>query len=293
VIEVIKLSSPATSEFWEIPILFEDNHLLALNKPAGLLVSPDRYDPKRPNLMKLLHHDLARGAAWAKERGLEYLMNAHRLDFPTSGVLLLAKDKPTLIELASQFGSEKPAKTYVALVRGAAAQANFECDAKLAPHPLRPAYIRVDPKNGKRARTEFTVRESFDRLLLLECRPLTGRTHQIRAHLKYLKLPIVGDDVYGGPALWLSTLKPQYRLKPGRTENALISRVALHAERLTIHRPVASSDTAEPATTDVSIDAPWPKDLSVAVKYLRRYALPTSPRAGTTTPSHLASDFEP
>jgi RluA family pseudouridine synthase len=270
----IKLSSPATSEFWEIPILFEDDHLLALNKPAGLLVSPDRYDPKRPNLMKLLHGDLARGAAWAKERGLDYLMNAHRLDFSTSGVLLLAKDKATLIELASQFGSEKPAKIYVALVRGAAAQPNFDCDAKLAPHPLRPAYMRVDSKNGKRARTEFTVRETFDRYLLLECRPLTGRTHQIRAHLKHLKLPIVGDDVYGGPVLWLSTLKPQYRLKPGRTENALISRVALHAEQLTISRP-ADTGTNKPGTATAHIEAPWPKDLIVAVKYLRRYAAPS------------------
>ena len=97
----IKLSSPATSEFWEIPILFEDSHLLALDKPAGLPVSPDRTDLQRPNLMKLLHRDLARGAAWAKKRGLVYLMNAHRLDLPASGVLLLAKDKPiTLVEKA-------------------------------------------------------------------------------------------------------------------------------------------------------------------------------------------------
>src|SRR5882724_4883703 len=92
--EVIKLSSPATREFWEMPVLFEDEHLLALDKPAGLLTSPDRYDPARPNLMKLLHAGIERGAPWAKQRGLSYLMNAHRLDFETSGIILLAMSKP-------------------------------------------------------------------------------------------------------------------------------------------------------------------------------------------------------
>lgn len=283
--DIIKLSSPATNEFWKIPILFEDSHLLALDKPAGLLVSPDRYDAGRPNLMKLLHRDLERGAAWAKERGLEYLMNVHRLDFPTSGVLLLAKDKPTLVALANQFGSEKPLKVYAALVRGAAKETTFECDAMLAPHPLRPSYIRVDPKNGKRAHTAFTVREAFDGYLLLECRPLTGRTHQIRAHLKHLRLPMVGDEVYGGAPLWLSTLKQDYHLKPGKTERPLIARVALHAEQLTVRQPGVDGSTSETNGESVRIEAPWPKDLTVAVKYLRRYA-----GRGAQAPPPVVSD---
>src|SRR3954463_2388619 len=86
----IKLSSPGTHEFWEIPVVFEDEHLLAINKPASLLTSPDRYDPNRPNLMRLLHDGLAERKPWAKARGLTYLANAHRLDFETTGVLLLA-----------------------------------------------------------------------------------------------------------------------------------------------------------------------------------------------------------
>ena len=114
----IKLSSPDTREFWEIPVLFEDEHLLALDKPAGLLTSPDRQDPQRPSLMKLLHAAIAGGKPWARERGLDYLMPAHRLDSDTSGVLLLAKNKPALIALANLFGSEKPARTYIALVSG-------------------------------------------------------------------------------------------------------------------------------------------------------------------------------
>src|SRR6516225_8323946 len=80
--------------------------------------SPDRYDPQRPNLMKLLHAAIAAGKPWARERHLTYLMNAHRLDFETSGVMLLAKNKPALVALANLFGSEKPLKKYVALVRG-------------------------------------------------------------------------------------------------------------------------------------------------------------------------------
>jgi len=262
--QVIKLSSPATSEFWPIPILFEDSHLLALDKPAGLPVSPDRRAPARANLMDLLHRDLTREASWVKERGLVYLTNTHRLDFEAGGVLLLAKDKPALTALAAQFGAERPVQLFLALVRGAATSPAFHCEAALAPHPLRPGYTRVHPRNGRPARTEFSVLESFRGFLLLECRPLTARPHQIRAHLRHLRLPLVGDDLYGGPPLLLSALKPVYRLKPGREEKPLLARPALHALEMVIRPPGA----ADPVT----IRAPWPKDLSVAVKYLRRYA---------------------
>ena len=261
---VIKLSSPATKEFWEIPVLFEDEHLVAINKPSGLLSSPDRYDPDRPNLMKLLHRDIERGAPWAKERNLSYLMNAHPLDFETSGVMLLAKNKPALVTLASTFGSEKLTKIYVALVHGAPEEDSFRIEAKLAPHPTKPGLVRVDPKRGKRSLTEVTVRESFDRYTLLECRPRTGRTHQIRAHMRYVRLPIVGDAQYHGRPLLLSKLKRNYRLKEGEVERPLIARTALHAERLIIPHPIGG--------TEVNIEGPWPKDLMVAVKYLRRFA---------------------
>jgi RluA family pseudouridine synthase len=260
---VIKLSSAATAEFWEIPILYEDEQLLALNKPSGLLISPDRYDPARPNLMSLLHRDIERGAAWARQRSQAYLMHAHRLDCETSGVILLAKNKPALIALAGQFGSENPVRIYAALVRGSTEQPSFATDVQLAPHPARPGFIRVDPKEGKRSRTEFSVRETFSGYLLLECRPLTARTHQIRAHLRHLRLPLVGDEIYGGSPLWLSTLKTNYRLKPGHTERPLIARAALHAEQLTVRHPGTDQS--------IKIEAPWPKDLVVAVKYLRRY----------------------
>ena len=216
----IKLSSPATKEFWEIPVLFEDEHLLAVEKPARLLTSPDRYDSERPNLMKLLHGAIAAGKPWAAERGLTYLMNAHRLDFETSGVLLLAKSKPVLVQLADLFGSEKPLKEYIALSRGSAPEDAWESNAPLAHHPLKVQLMRIDQKNGKRSRTQFEVMERYSRWTLIRCRPLTGRTHQIRVHLSAAGLPIVGDPLYGGKQLFLSTLKPDYRLKPNKTERA-------------------------------------------------------------------------
>ncbi|MEW6160345.1 MAG: pseudouridine synthase [Verrucomicrobiota bacterium] len=261
---VIKLSSPTTREFWEIDILFEDEHLLALNKPSRLLTSPDRYDPERPNLMKLLHRDIERGAPWVRAHGVAYLANAHRLDFETSGVLLLAKSKPVLVDLANQFGSEKPVKVYAALAQGNAPIEQFEVDLKLAPHPIKVGLMRPDAKHGKKAKTRFEVVESFSSYTLLKCQPLTGRTHQIRAHLKARGMPIVADLLYGGRPLLLSKLKRDYRLKPGQEEKPLIGRVALHAESLNLTHPVLRSP--------VHIVAPWPNDLKVAVKYLRRFA---------------------
>src|SRR5690606_32794424 len=114
----IKLSAPETKEFWKVPVLHEDETLFALDKPARLLTSPDRYDPNRPNLMRILHRDIERGAPWTKEREITYLANAHRLDFETSGVILLAKTKPALVALANDFGSNLTRKSYVALVAG-------------------------------------------------------------------------------------------------------------------------------------------------------------------------------
>jgi RluA family pseudouridine synthase len=265
-VSIIKLSSPATREFWEIPVLFEDEHLFALDKPAGLLTSPDRYDPNRPNLMKLLHDGIAKAKPWARGRNLNYLSNAHRLDFETSGVILLAKNKPALVALANLFGSEKPQKKYLALVRGEPLENQFEVDAKLAPHPVKIGLMRVDPKNGKQSKTKFEVVENFPRFgyALLKCQPLTGRTHQIRVHANHADLKIVGDELYGGKPLWLSRLKSDYRLKSGREERPLISRVALHAEELTLPHPITNET--------VTIKSEWPKDLKVAVKYLRQFS---------------------
>lgn len=260
----IKLSSPATREFWEIPVLYEDEHLLALDKPSGLLTSPDRYDLARPSLLKLLHTGIAEGKPWARERNLAYLMNAHRLDSETSGLVLLAKSKPVLVGLVNLFGAEKPSRKYLALVQGAPKEAHFEVEAKLEGHPAKIGFVHVNPKSGKRARTIFQVLEKFSHHTLLRCEAVTDRAHQMRVHLRYAYLPLVGDQEYGGKPLWLSRLKQQYRLKPNRTERPLIAHPALHSEELALPHPVTGDS--------LTITAPWPKDFTVAVKYLRRYS---------------------
>jgi RluA family pseudouridine synthase len=259
----IKLSSPATREFWEIPVVFEDAHLLVLDKPAGLLTAPDRNEPERPNLMGLLHDAIAAEKPWATERGLTYLNHAHRLDAETSGVILLAKSKPVLVALANQFGTDQPQAKYVALARGVPRAEQFEVEAKIAPHPLTPGLMRVDSRSGKRSKTLVNVVESFRDYVWLTCRPVTNRTHQIRVHLRHTGLPIVGDTIYDGKPLLLSRLKRDYRLKPGRTERPLLARAALHAEELTLVHPITGAT--------VTFTAPLPKDLRVALKYLREH----------------------
>ena len=261
----IKLSAPQTKEFWEIPVVYEDEHLLALSKPARLLTSPDRYDPDRPNLMRLLHDAIAQAKPWVAARNLTYLANAHRLDFETTGVILLAKSKPVLVALANLFGTERTEKRYVALATGAPVTPKFTENGPLAPHPTRTGVVRVDTRRGKRSRTEFNVIERYRGYTLLHCRPFTGRTHQIRVHLQNQGLPICGDSLYGGKPLYLSKLKKRYVLKEGESERPLVGTLALHAESLALIHPVTGQR--------VEMIAPWPKDLNVAVKYLRRYAL--------------------
>jgi len=260
----IKLSAPETKEFWKVPVLYEDEALFALDKPARLLTSPDRYNANRPNLMRILHRDIERGAPWATERNLSYLANAHRLDFETSGVLLLAKSKNALVALASDFGGETVRKSYIALVAGTPGEQTFYTEAKLAPHPIKPGLMRVDPKRGKRSRTDFSVLETFVGYTLLRCEPRTGRTHQIRIHLRHLGFPIIGDETYHGVPLFLSQLKKDYNPKRNVPEQPLVGRVALHAESLEVKHPDSG--------VSVRIEAPWPNDLEVALKYLRKFA---------------------
>jgi RluA family pseudouridine synthase len=261
--DIIKLSAPATRGFWEVPVLFEDEHLLALDKPTGLLTSPDRHDPKQPSLIGLLHEGIAAGKPWVTP-DRKYLANVHRLDAETSGVLLLAKNKEALVNLADQFGTTQPLRHYLVLAAGAPMEDQFEVDAKMMPHPLKPGLMRLDRNYGKKTHTRFEVLERFRGFTLLRAEPVIERAHQIRLHLQFRKLHVVGDSLYRGAPLRLSKIKRKYVLKPGETERPLIGRAAIHAAELRVNHPA----TGEPAT----FQAPLPKDFSVGLKYLRRYA---------------------
>jgi RluA family pseudouridine synthase len=263
---VLKLSSPETGGFWEIPILYEDADLLALNKPGVLPLTADLAEPNRPGLMQLLQAGIAENKPWATTRSLSFLRCAHRVDDEDSGILLLAKNKPVLVTLMNVFGSEQPSLSFVTLVQGAPAEDRFLSEGKIGAHPTKPGLMRVDARAGKRARTSFEVIERFRGWTLLKCTPLTYRPHQIRVHLNRQGVRVAGDGSYGGKPLLLSSLKPNYHLKPKHTERPLIGGPCLHAEQLAIAHPV----TGQP----LLITAPWPKDLLVAKKYLRKFAVP-------------------
>ena len=134
----IKLSVPEARLFWEIEVLYEDEHLLAVAKPAGLHSSPHREDPRMPYLLGLLHAGIAQGKPFATSRNLTYLASAHRLDPEISGVLLLAKSKSVLIAMANEFSQGKPYLGYVALVAGDLGQAKLTVNAGVVEHPQRP-----------------------------------------------------------------------------------------------------------------------------------------------------------
>jgi len=251
-----------------VKILYEDGDVLALNKPAGLLAVPDRFNKTRPDLMSLLQ----------AARPAEFLANVHRLDFNTSGVFVVARNGETFRNLVRQFRDHTTRKTYVAIVRGRPAESPLPIDLPIGRHPKIPGLARIDPARGSSARSIVSIREKFRGFALVEVVIETGRMHQIRVHLQAIGCPLVGDTDYGGEPLLLSQLKRGYKPKGDETERPLLDRPALHAVQLTLTHPVVGracpdSYTGVPSRGEpLTITASWPKELTVAVKYLRRFA---------------------
>ena len=240
------------------PVVYEDESLIAFDKPSGLSIAPDHRDKGQVNLMELVREKMGSGVA-----------NVHRIDADTSGLVLCAKTKPALDFLSGQFQSKTVKKVYETITVGLPPEDEFTVDLVIKEDEAKPGRMCVVKKHGKASVTDFTVRARFPQpagrpaFAHVECRPQTGRTHQIRLHLSVNGTPILNDPLYGNEtALLLSDLKRGYK---GRDdERPLIARLALHASGLIINHPV----TREPLT----IVAPLPQDFAVALKYLVKFA---------------------
>jgi 23S rRNA pseudouridine1911/1915/1917 synthase len=183
-----------------IPILYEDRSVLALDKPAGWMLGPEDEEHARRNLHLALLDGIAAGEWWAKSRGLKFVRFLHRLDAPTTGILLFSKSPGAVPAYSRLFATRDVHKTYFAVTEGLPHEAEWTCRLPLGPTAHTPGRHQVDQRQGKEAETGFRVLATKAGRALIEARPHTGRTHQIRLHLLAAGCPIMGDVLYGRPA---------------------------------------------------------------------------------------------
>ena len=236
----------------EIPldVLYEDEHLIVINKPAGLVVHPAAGNPDGTLVNALLAHcrDLS-GIGGVERPGI-----VHRLDKDTSGVLIAAKNDGAHRALSLSFRWRTTEKRYLCVVYGVPARDEGVVDAPIARHQSERKRMAVVP-GGRISRTLWWVRERFAGAALVECRPVTGRTHQIRVHLAHIGHALVGDQVYAGKQ-WRAIADPALA---ARCRD--FPRQALHAWRLTVTHPVSGAT--------MTFEAPLPADLAGLLADLR------------------------
>jgi 23S rRNA pseudouridine1911/1915/1917 synthase len=237
---------PATPEPEDIPldVIFEDAHLLVLNKPAGLVVHPGAGQPRGTLVNALLRHvrDLS-GVGGVLRPGI-----VHRLDKGTSGLLVVAKDDETHRALARQFAGRSVEKEYEALVLGIPAPRAGTIATPIGRDPVHRRKMSIRATRGREARSDYRVVAAFDGASRLRVRIHTGRTHQIRVHLASIGHPVVGDATYGG------TRTPSSRRAEAREALKSLRRPALHAARLAFVHPRTGER--------LSFEAPLPPDMA-------------------------------
>jgi len=242
-VEVDAAADPAESihrpEAIALTVVYEDDHLLVIDKPAGLVVHPGSGNWSGTMMNALLHH--APQLAEIPRAGI-----VHRLDKDTSGLLVVAKTLAAQTDLVRQLQARSVKRCYLALAHGAVTGEGV-VDAPIGRHPVQRTKMAIVPR-GREARTHYSVRERFSAATLVECRLETGRTHQIRVHLASIGHPLVGDTVYG-------------KRKSVDARLDAFHRQALHAWRLSLVHPFGG-DVME-------WEAPLPADFAFLLEELR------------------------
>ncbi len=255
-----------------IGVVYEDDHLIAVDKPPGLIVHPARGNWSGTLLNALAwyfqQHNASIGDLPLRDEAYRPGI-VHRLDRDTTGIILLAKSELALRSLGSQFEHRRVQKTYMAVVHGHVELDEDIIDLPIGQHPRIKEKYAVDRRTGrpfaalsKSAVTHYRVRERLGggetpSFTLLELQPKTGRTHQLRVHCSHMGHPIVGDRLYGGGPLYRSQLEGH----PDQAVGPIITRQALHAWRITFHHP-ATGET-------MTLEAPLPADFVEALAILR------------------------
>ena len=206
----------------ELPILYEDDDVIVVNKPSGLLTHAKGGLSTEPTVAEIIRPK----TSFASDTDRPGIV--HRLDRDTSGILIIAKNPDAAAHLQKQFAQRTTRKTYLAVTDGVPKLAAAKIDLPIGRNPSAPSTFRIDP-NGKPAQTTYRVLTATDNQALIELKPTTGRTHQLRVHMAYLNTPILDDRVYGKP-------------------NA--SRLMLHAQKLEITLPSGERKIFEAATPE-------------------------------------------
>jgi 23S rRNA pseudouridine1911/1915/1917 synthase len=230
-------------------ILEEDENLVAINKPSGLLTIPDR-EGKEISLKQILKNKYGE------------IFTVHRLDKDTSGIVVFAKNQETHKQLSQLFEARETIKIYNGFVLGSPSEKLGVINEPIAEHPVKRGLMTVY-KKGKESITEYEVLENFKLYSWMQFKILTGRTHQIRVHMKHLGHSIVCDELYGdGKPVFISSIKrKKFNLsKNEEEEKPILSRLALHASQLKFE---LNKKTYE-------LEAELPKDLRALLQQLRK-----------------------